>query len=94
MMGTIKSREVSIATGATTKFSPVLAVVWVSATLGAEIVFQEDFEGESTGQFVVNATNRKKDISINFASVSQEQAAGGTKSFKIDMTVVDGSFVY
>ena len=55
----------------------------MSATLGAEIVFQDDFEGESTGRFVVNATNRKKDISINFASVSQEQAAGGKKSLRM-----------
>ena len=76
------------------KFSPALVVVWVSTTMDAEILLQENFEAKNPRQFVVNITNSTKDDVIYFAGVSQEQAAGGTKRFKIDMTVVDGSFVY
>ena len=76
------------------KFSPDLVVVWVSTTMDAEILLQENFEAKNPRQFVVNITNSTKDDVIYFAGVSQEQAAGGKKSFKIDMTVADGDFIF
>jgi hypothetical protein len=62
--------------------------------LGGKVLLQEDFEGDNPRKFVVNVTNSKKDIEVHFAGVSEERAASGKKSFKIDMTVPDGGFVY
>jgi hypothetical protein len=58
-----------------------------------QVLVQEDFEGPDHRGFSL-AHHNAGDVEIHYAGVSDEQAGAGKRSFKIDVTIAGGNYVY
>ncbi|MAV33813.1 MAG: hypothetical protein CMJ59_00005, partial [Planctomycetaceae bacterium] len=57
------------------------------------VLWKEDFEGEQPEKFALTHHNAKQ-VTVAFAGVSEEHAAGGKRSFKIAATLTEGNYAY
>jgi hypothetical protein len=71
----------------------VVVVVLAPTLLEAEVLLREDFEGDKHQALRITHTDGG-DIKVHHRGVSDEKAFGGKRSFKIDLTIPKGSYVY
>ena len=73
----------------------VTVMLLASTLVHAEVLLHEGFESDQPRLLRMTHTNGDRaDIQIHFAGVTDEHAANGKRSFKIDMTVDSGDDVH
>ncbi len=71
----------------------VLAAGTVATSLHAEVLIKEGFEGEQYTPLEHWATNAGE-IETHYAGISEDKAASGKRSFKLDVTIPKGHYAY
>ena len=74
----------------------LVIVALASPLLHAEVLLKEDFEGGQCRPLRLAPTNGGDiaDIKVHHFGISDERAAGGKRSFKIDVTIPNGDDVH